>query len=173
MDAKEYQVLAARTLIDNPGEFTHQELMTIWGVIGLTGEAGEVAEMVKKGIFHRHGLERSELVKELGDVLWYISAICTVQGIDLGEVMQANIDKLRLRYPGGFSTADSVARVDTSPLLALLRADQPPLFDTKPTMYWKCPDGHSNIETRTRCWICGSQIRSELFPEPLKVNTDK
>jgi NTP pyrophosphatase (non-canonical NTP hydrolase) len=116
MDAKEYQEQAARTLITNPGEFTNSEIMSIWCAMGLAGEAGETVELIKKGIFHRHGLDKEKLTKELGDVLWYISGLCTVQGIDLERVMIANIEKLRLRYPDGFTTADSVARVDTSPL---------------------------------------------------------
>jgi NTP pyrophosphatase (non-canonical NTP hydrolase) len=112
MDAKEYQEQAARTLIDNPGEFTNDEVMTVWCAMGLAGEAGETVELIKKGIFHRHGLDREKLTKELGDVLWYISGLCTVQGIDLEAVMIANIEKLRTRYPGGFTTADSITRAD-------------------------------------------------------------
>jgi NTP pyrophosphatase (non-canonical NTP hydrolase) len=113
MDAYEYQQLAARTLIPEPGvDFTGPELMLVWNAIGLAGEAGEVAELVKKGVFHRHGLDQARLANELGDVLWYAAGLCTVLGLDLGEVMQANIDKLRRRYPNGFSSADSQNRVD-------------------------------------------------------------
>ena len=53
MTAREYQLLAARTLIDAPDfQLTDEQVMIAWNVIGLAGEAGEVAETVKKGIFH-------------------------------------------------------------------------------------------------------------------------
>lgn len=113
MNASEYQLQAARTLIDTPGfDIPDEQIMLVWNAIGLAGEAGEVCEMVKKGVFHQHGISREEFVKELGDVLWYVAALCTKFDLDLGEVMRANIDKLNLRYPAGFSSVDSKRRVD-------------------------------------------------------------
>ena len=115
MTASEYQHLAARTLIDGPDfEIPDNEIMLVWNAIGLAGEAGEVAELVKKGVFHRHGVDREKLAKELGDVLWYVAALCTKASLDMGEVMQANIDKLRERYPNGYSSEDSKRRVDVA-----------------------------------------------------------
>ena len=115
MDANDYQKLAARTLIDRPGfELTDRDIMLVWNALGLAGEAGEVAELVKKGILHQHGLDHDRLKNELGDVLWYAAALCTRLGVDMGEVMQANIDKLLERYPNGFSATDSKRRVDTN-----------------------------------------------------------
>lgn len=115
MNATEYQVAAARTLIVNPGEFSKSDLMVVWNAIGLAGEAGEVAELVKKGVFHRHEIDTGKLFKELGDVLWYVACMCTCLGMDLGEVMQGNIDKLKERYPNGFSHAESLNRKDLMP----------------------------------------------------------
>jgi NTP pyrophosphatase (non-canonical NTP hydrolase) len=113
MDASEYQVLAARTLIDNPNDtYSDQDIMAVWNAIGLAGEAGEVAEHIKKGIFHRHGIDETKLKKEIGDVLWYTAALCTTLGLDLSEIMQGNIDKLKKRYPNGFTFEDSQKRVD-------------------------------------------------------------
>ena len=113
MDAKTYQQQAARTLISEPGfEIPGNEIMIVWNAIGLAGEAGEVAENAKKGVFHRHGVDREKFAKELGDVLWYVAGLCTTLGLDMGEVMQANINKLKQRYPNGFNSADSVKRVD-------------------------------------------------------------
>ena len=114
MNANDYQKLAARTLIDRPDfVLSDGDIMLLWNALGLAGEAGEVAELVKKGILHQHGLDRERLKKELGDVLWYAAALCTRLGLDLSEVMQANIDKLYERYPDGFSATDSRRRVDT------------------------------------------------------------
>jgi len=115
MDANEYQVKAARTLIDGPDfEISNKDIMTIWCSLGLAGESGEVVEMVKKGILHQHGIDPEKLKKEIGDVCWYIAGICTVQGFNLGEIMQDNIAKLEKRYPNGFSSKDSKKRVDVN-----------------------------------------------------------
>lgn len=113
MNASDYQYLASRTLIDKPDfEIADEDIMIVWNALGLAGEAGEVAETVKKGIFHQHGLDHEKLKKELGDVCWYIAALCTKLDLDLNEVMAANIEKLRVRYPDGYSSKDSINRVD-------------------------------------------------------------
>ena len=113
MTPREYQWLAARTLIARPDfEITDDQIMVIWNAIGLAGEAGEVCEHVKKGIFHQHGIDRAKMHKELGDVLWYVAALCTKFGFDMGDVMAANIEKLKARYPDGYNSADSIKRRD-------------------------------------------------------------
>jgi NTP pyrophosphatase (non-canonical NTP hydrolase) len=113
MDANEYQALAARTLIPRPDfEITDEQVMLVWNAIGLAGEAGELCELVKKGVFHQHGIDRDKLEKELGDVLWYAAALCTKAGLDMGDVMARNIAKLRKRYPDGYSAEASKARAD-------------------------------------------------------------
>lgn len=89
----------------NPGELLN-------GALGLTGEAGEVADMVKKYFFHGHELDEDDLIKELGDVCWYLALICTAIGISLEEVMCANIGKLKKRYPEGFSESASINRTE-------------------------------------------------------------
>ncbi len=113
MHADRYQDEAARTLIESPDkEYTAREIMLVWNAIGLAGEAGEVADSVKKMVFHQHGIDRDVLIKELGDVLWYVAALCTKLDVPLSDVMDRNIAKLRLRYPDGYSSADSKARRD-------------------------------------------------------------
>ena len=113
MDASKYQKQAARTLIDAPGfDISDLDMMVVWNAIGLAGEAGEVCELVKKGVFHQHGIDREKMVKELGDVLWYAAALCTKLDMDMGVIMEVNIRKLKQRYPEGYSSADSKRRVD-------------------------------------------------------------
>lgn len=115
MEANKYQRLAARTLIDKPAfTLTDKEVMILWNGLALVDEAGEVAGLIKKGILHRHGLDTEKLKKELGDVCWYLAALCTTVGFDFNDVMQTNIDKLLVRYPDGYSDADSIARVDVA-----------------------------------------------------------
>lgn len=113
MNANEYQNLAARTLIEKPDfQISDENLMIVWNAVGLAGEAGEIMELVKKGIFHQHGLDRGLLHKELGDLLWYVAALCTKLDFSMSEVMTANIEKLKTRYPNGYNSADSKRRVD-------------------------------------------------------------
>ena len=81
--------------------------MISWNALGLVGEAGEVADLVKKGIYHQHGLDRDKLIKEIGDVQWYVAALCSTLGVTLEHVMARNIEKLQARYPEGYSPAAS------------------------------------------------------------------
>jgi NTP pyrophosphatase (non-canonical NTP hydrolase) len=113
MDASTYQQQAARTLIDRP-DFTmlDSEIMLLWTTFGLVGEAGEVVEVVKKAVFHRHPLQELKLRKEIGDVCWYLAGLCSVMQWDLSAIMAENIEKLKVRYPNGFSSSDSQTRVD-------------------------------------------------------------
>jgi NTP pyrophosphatase (non-canonical NTP hydrolase) len=73
----------------------------VYPTLGLAGEAGEVAEKVKKLIRDDGGVlsdeRRSALEKELGDVLWYVAQVATECGLDLDAIAQGNLDKLRSR----------------------------------------------------------------------------
>ncbi len=112
MNPNEYQKLAMRTndhkmterlLKERPGyNVDLGGLMN--GCLGLVGEAGELADLVKKVYFHDKPLDEVHAKKELGDVCWYIALICDSFGWNLEDVMQLNIDKLKARYPEGFDT---------------------------------------------------------------------
>ncbi|MDQ8162880.1 MAG: nucleoside triphosphate pyrophosphohydrolase family protein [Gemmatimonadota bacterium] len=108
MTLDEYQALAARTL---GRDRTHEQQLAN-AALGLTGEAGEVAEVIKKHLFHATPLDQDALAKELGDCLWYIGAFATVLGLSMDDIAQRNIDKLRKRYPEGFDTERSRNRTD-------------------------------------------------------------
>ena len=120
MTGKAYQELAMRT---NDGKATERLLSAVFpkgtniggvlnGCLGLAGEAGEFNDMVKKTIFHETPMDIDHAKKELGDVLWYISMICFSFGWDMEEIMQMNIDKLKARYPEGFSVEHSLHRAE-------------------------------------------------------------
>jgi NTP pyrophosphatase (non-canonical NTP hydrolase) len=79
--------------------------------MGMAGEAGEASDLLKKIVFHGHAMDKEKVIKEIGDVLWYIAATATKLGVSLEEVAIRNIEKLRARYPEGFSTDRSVNRV--------------------------------------------------------------
>ena len=106
MTINEYQKLAMTTL--NP-ELSEKDVL-INGVMGLCGEAGEAIDIVKKWFAHGHELDREKLIKELGDVAWYLAETSHALGVTLEEVLSRNIDKLKERYPEGFRTCDSVNR---------------------------------------------------------------
>lgn len=80
------------------------------GALGLCGESGEVADHIKKYLFQGHCLDRDYVIKELGDVLWYLSISAYHIGVSLEEVAQRNIDKLQKRYPNGFEVERSLNR---------------------------------------------------------------
>lgn len=85
--------------------------MILNGVLGLTGEAGECADIVKKNRFQGHELDKYHLKDELGDVLWYIAETASGLGITLEEVAQYNLDKLHKRFHGNhFNKEDSINR---------------------------------------------------------------
>lgn len=108
MTPNEYQALAQRTACKT---LTNREHI-INGALGLCGESGEVADIVKKACMQGHTLDRAHIAKELGDVCWYIAETASAIGYQLEEIMQMNIDKLKARYPAGFSTEKSMNRQD-------------------------------------------------------------
>ena len=86
----------------------------IYPALGLVNEAGEVAGKIKKVFRDKDGVingeTRSALKAELGDVLWYLAEAASAAGISLEEIAQLNVDKLRQRYPEGFSQERSINR---------------------------------------------------------------
>ena len=107
MTVNEYQNLAMRTL--NP-ELDKKDVL-INSVMGLCGESGEAVDIVKKWLAHGHPLDKEKLIKELGDVAWYLAEAATALDVPLEEILQGNIDKLRARYPEGFDTEKSLTRL--------------------------------------------------------------
>lgn len=103
----EYQKAAMRTA--NEQEYS-KDMLLLNAVLGLCGESGEVADMVKKHKFQGHDLDREKLAKELGDVAWYLSLGTYALGYDLETVLKMNIEKLTARYPDGFEAERSVQR---------------------------------------------------------------
>jgi len=106
MTIVEYQALAMRT----SNKELPKEMHLLNGALGLSGESGEVADMVKKHWMQGHPLDVDAIVKELGDICWYIAEAATAIGVDMETIMKMNIEKLRKRYPNGFETQRSVNR---------------------------------------------------------------
>lgn len=107
MDFNEYQRAAARTI---NRDLSRTEIIR-HGVLGLTSEAGEVAGLYQKEL-QGHAVEVENLEKEMGDCLWMIAELCTANGLKMEDVATANIEKLKRRYPDGFSADRSLNRVE-------------------------------------------------------------
>jgi NTP pyrophosphatase (non-canonical NTP hydrolase) len=104
MKFDEYQTKAISTLTsDHDYGDVSAELMA--QILGLVGESGEVAEKFKKIIRDKQGVlsadDKQELLKELGDILWYINAVSVLLGGSLTEVAENNLDKVLSRKERG------------------------------------------------------------------------
>ena len=106
MTPNEYQKLAMTTL--NP-QLSQKDVL-INAVMGLCGESGEAIDIVKKHLHQGHKLDREKLIKELGDIAWYLAEAATALDVDLETVLERNIEKLKNRYPEGFSAERSIHR---------------------------------------------------------------
>lgn len=106
MDLETYRRDVMRTV--DP-EMTERERLLL-GALGLAGEAGEVANAFKKMLFHSHPLDVPAVRDELGDVMWHVMFLCETLGMTLEEVMAANVDKRRKRYPGVMTPERSIHR---------------------------------------------------------------
>lgn len=107
MNVNEYQELAMTTL--NP-ELNKKDVL-VNSVMGLCGEAGEAIDIVKKWMAQGHELDKEHLARELGDIAWYLAEAATAIDISLEDIFQANIDKLKKRYPDGFAVQKSLVRL--------------------------------------------------------------
>ncbi len=103
---QDYQHLAQRT--SGAGGSGERRLMV--AALGLAGEAGEFANLVKKLTAHGHSIGPEALADELGDVLWYIAEAAAASGLDLGDIARQNVEKLMKRYPDGFDPQRSIHR---------------------------------------------------------------
>lgn len=84
--------------------------MWLNGVLGLNGEAGEVADLAKKCMFQGHPFDVEHMAEELGDCAWYVAVTAHAIGYDFETILQMNMDKLQKRYPNGFEAERSIHR---------------------------------------------------------------
>lgn len=105
MNFNEYQKLALRTA-------NKDKDLVLNAALGLTGESGEVADIIKKYLFQGHELDKEKIIDELGDILWYIAIMAEGLGVKMEVIPTYNIDKLKKRYPNGFEVKRSINRYD-------------------------------------------------------------
>lgn len=105
MDMNEYQRLAARTINKELAP-----LQLLWhSLFGLAGEVGEIHGLYQKE-YQGHKTDPAHLMKELGDLMWFVAEYATANGWTLESIAQMNIDKLKARYPEGFTEERSIHR---------------------------------------------------------------
>lgn len=106
MNFNEYQDLASRTM----NLSLDPMLALATSGLGIAGESGEVADHIKKHVGHGHDLDHLKVIKELGDVLWYVAVLARQMDISMDDIARLNITKLKARYPEGFTEEASKNR---------------------------------------------------------------
>ena len=101
-----YQALADRTA----NKDLDKDDALLCALMGLSGEAGEALDIMKKALFQGHELDDAKLLNEAGDILWYLALLATALGVPLSEIAERNIAKLKARYKDGFTSAESIHR---------------------------------------------------------------
>jgi NTP pyrophosphatase (non-canonical NTP hydrolase) len=102
-----YQTLASRTA----SRKSFQSDM-LHAALGLSGEAGEFADAIKKHTVYNQDLDVNNVLEEIGDLLWYCAYACTVLNVSMAEVAELNIRKLSARYPDKYSDHHASQRLD-------------------------------------------------------------
>ena len=111
-----YQTQAMKTAKD----MGSKQMNLIHGALGVSSDAGELVDAIKKHTIYGKELDFENVIEELGDVLWFCALIAEIVGTNLSVVMEANIAKLAKRYPNKYSDAAAIARAD--------KIDPRPLF---------------------------------------------
>lgn len=108
MKFEEYSTQAMTTMVQEHGLSEDMSPALLSQIFGLVGESGEVAEKFKKLIRDKQGdispEDRDEVLKELGDVLWYVNSISTLLGSSLTEVAEGNLKKVLGRKDRGVTS---------------------------------------------------------------------
>lgn len=107
MNFDRYQSLARRT--QNVRLTSHERLEH--ALFGLSAETGEIHSIFQK-VYQGHPVKMADLIGEMGDLLWFLAELADVHGLTLDEIAAHNVDKLRRRYPDGFSEEESLHRED-------------------------------------------------------------
>jgi NTP pyrophosphatase (non-canonical NTP hydrolase) len=175
MDFNSYQQLASRTECDQTRSLARmanllfsrtkdlepsqlRQIRLNHGVLGLTGEVGELAAALERWVYYGQDLDAGNVAEEVGDCLWYLSLVCDSLGLSLEDCAAANIRKLKARYPEAYSDERAGVRDLEAERKALGALGYP---KTASTLYgpadWLCDCGHINLPTDTGCAKCGNQ----------------
>ena len=106
MDIKQYTSLTERSR----SVLESKTLDNIHMALGIVTEAGELADVFKKNLAYDKPIDWVNVQEEIGDLLWYIAGLCNINGFDLENILQNNIDKLTARYPEKFTQENAISR---------------------------------------------------------------
>ena len=98
-------------------ELTPDDCHRLHMAIGISREAGELLDAIKKATIYRKSLDIANIVEECGDLLFYISGMLDSIGLDIESAMSANVSKLSIRYGKSYSDKSAVERLDKMPTL--------------------------------------------------------
>lgn len=98
-----------KAMITKNTELTKEETLGN-AAMGLSGETGEVVDIIKKHLYQGHKLNVEHIREEVGDILWYIALLADTVDLDVEEIMEENIEKLEKRYGGKFDKDRSINR---------------------------------------------------------------
>lgn len=106
MHIKEYSKLIKRTLHDLDSKRDNNLHMAL----GLTDEVGEVVKLFKKELAYGKPVDKKELEEEMGDLMWFLVNMADINGIDMEDVMEKNVEKLKKRYSEKFTSEEALNR---------------------------------------------------------------
>jgi NTP pyrophosphatase (non-canonical NTP hydrolase) len=101
-ESKDYESFIARLEDLDKEDFPTERLLT--AAVGMSAEAGEFTEVIKKMIFQGKPVNEENLFhlkRELGDIMWYVAQACMGLNVSFNEIVEMNVEKLQARYPGG------------------------------------------------------------------------
>ena len=101
-ESKDYESFIARLEDLKKEDFPTERLLT--AAVGMSAEAGEFTEVIKKMIFQGKPVNEENLFhlkRELGDIMWYVAQACMGLNVSFNEIVEMNVEKLQARYPGG------------------------------------------------------------------------
>lgn len=116
MNANEYQQRCLRTEVtpdfvnDLEGKPSRMLSRLLHGAMGMETEVGELIDMLKKHYIYGKAFDRTNVLEEVADVMWYCALALDACGFTMEQALQANIDKLLKRYPQKFSTEQALNR---------------------------------------------------------------
>lgn len=106
MDIKTYQEEARRTTAPLESELMN----SLHYISGVVTEAGELLDVLKKNIAYGKPIDYVNMKEEVGDLMWYIINLCDLYNWNIEEIMETNINKLRIRYPEKFNSEKAINR---------------------------------------------------------------
>jgi NTP pyrophosphatase (non-canonical NTP hydrolase) len=96
------------------GDLTPESAHLLHMAVGVSGEAGELLDAIKKHAVYRKPIDRENVVEELGDLEFYMAGLRLALGITRSETLQQNVSKLSVRYAAGYSNDAAQQRADKS-----------------------------------------------------------